>query len=990
MNLTLKLVLACGTALLVLCAVGVFSYRLAERSDRDQHWVTHTHDVLEQLDALDFDVKPPVNLDGAQEDIALLERLTADNPTQQRSLQQLKQLIFVQAYSNAPTAQSKDPAFGVRLNRQAAPIVRQMKQEEERLRTLRLAAMQASSQQIQFVVVLGNALTVLLVFIAAQVVRYEMSRRTQAEVLLRLKEEQFRLMSASVKEYSILNLDPLGYITTWNAGSERIKGYRAEEIIGQHFSKFYPPEDVAAGKTTRELETAARDSQCEDEGWRVRRDGSRFWAKVFITAVRDKKGVLLGFCKVTRDLTEERRVQAALQLQNTHLGTANNELDALMSDLRERQEMFERLFDSAPDALLLTNEAGTITAINKQGETLFGYTREELVGKSIEVLVPDHLRERHVSHREQYFHAPAVRPMGRGLNLSARRKDGTLCPVDLTLSPMRSKDGNVVLAAVRDITEQRAAQQSIERQNAQLEAANKELDALMSDLRERQEMFELLFDSAPDALLVTDEAGKIRAINKQSVALFGYQREELLGKSVDILVPEDLRPGHSSHREQYFHAPTVRPMGRGLNLSARRKDGTLCPVDLTLSPMRSKDGNVVLTAVRDITEQRNAQEAIERQNARLESANKELDALASDLRERQEMFERLFDSAPDALLLTNEAGTITAMNNQSEALFGYTREELVGKSVEVLIPVELRKRHVSHREQYFHAPTVRPMGRGLNLSARRKDGTLCPVDLTLSPMRSKDGNVVLAAVRDITEQRTAQEAIERQNTQLEAANKELDAFSYSVAHDLRAPLRAIDGFSQALVEDLKDNLGDESRATLQRVRSATARMAELIDDLLKLARISRYQAEKKQVDLSRLANDVAAQLQSSENNGRQVEFAIKPGLSAIGDRDLLRIVFENLMGNAWKFTSKKPDARIEFGVQNGGGERVFFVRDNGPGFDMQYANKLFGVFQRLHRESEFPGTGVGLATVQRIIHRHGGRIWAEATLEKGATFYFVL
>jgi PAS domain S-box-containing protein len=238
-----------------------------------------------------------------------------------------------------------------------------------------------------------------------------------------------------------------------------------------------------------------------------------------------------------------------------------------MSDLRERQEMFERLFDSAPDALLLTNEAGTITAINRQSEALFGYSREELVGKSVEVLIPDNLRDGHRSHREQYFHAPKVRPMGRGLNLSARRKDGTLCPVDLTLSPMRSKDGNVVLTAVRDITEQRTAQEAIQRQNAQLESANKELDALMNELRERQEMFERLFDSALDALLLTNEAGRITAINRQSEALFGYSREELVGKSVEVLVPEDLRGRHSSHREQYFHAPTVRPMGRGLNLS---------------------------------------------------------------------------------------------------------------------------------------------------------------------------------------------------------------------------------------------------------------------------------------------------------------------------------------------------------------------------------------------------------------------------------------
>ena len=231
--------------------------------------------------------------------------------------------------------------------------------------------------------------------------------------------------------------------------------------------------------------------------------------------------------------------------------------------------------------------------------------------------------------------------------------------------------------------------------------------------------------------------------------------------------------------------------------------------------------------------------------------------------------------------------------------------------------------------------------------------------------------------------------MERRNTELVAVNKELEAFSYSVSHDLRAPLRAIDGFSLALLEDCQDRLGREERARLQRVRAAAARMGQLIDDMLQLARTARCEMIPQTVDLSHLAQEIAFQLQKSEPK-RQASFVIAPGLTVEGDRGLLRIVLENLLANAWKFTSRQPDARVELGSHRHDTQEVYFVRDNGVGFDMRYVDKLFGAFQRLHDVTEFPGTGVGLATVQRIIHRHGGRVWAEGMVGQGATFYFIL
>lgn len=264
-----------------------------------------------------------------------------------------------------------------------------------------------------------------------------------------------------------------------------------------------------------------------------------------------------------------------------------------------------------------------------------------------------------------------------------------------------------------------------------------------------------------------------------------------------------------------------------------------------------------------------------------------------------------------------------------------------------------------------------------------------------APESSSDELGELAkAFNHMTEQLSASYAtlerrVAERTAQLEATTKELESFSYSVSHDLRAPLRAIDGFSRILLEDYGQDLTPEGRQHLDRIRSAAQRMALLIDDLLNLSRLTRAHLRHEPLDLTALAQDIASELRRAEP-GRSVEFIIADGLRAEGDPSLMRAALQNLLGNAWKFSGRRERARVEVGSEDKNGERIYFVRDNGAGFDMSYADKLFGAFQRLHGMTDFPGTGVGLATVQRIIHRHGGRIWADAQVEKGATFYFTL
>jgi light-regulated signal transduction histidine kinase (bacteriophytochrome) len=273
----------------------------------------------------------------------------------------------------------------------------------------------------------------------------------------------------------------------------------------------------------------------------------------------------------------------------------------------------------------------------------------------------------------------------------------------------------------------------------------------------------------------------------------------------------------------------------------------------------------------------------------------------------------------------------------------------------------------------------------------RKDGSQFLANVLITALYDEKGQLrgFGKVTKDVTERKRIETEIQLHTAQLEAANKELEAFSYSVSHDLRAPLRSIDGFSQALLEDCGESLTEQGKSYLHRIRAATQRMGALIDDLLNLSKVTRAEICHERLNISNLAGSIAAEYRKRQPD-RAVEFLIEDGLEALGDVRLVRVVLENLLGNAWKFTSQRAQATIEFGLVQTNGTPAYFVRDNGAGFDNTYAERLFGAFQRLHAATEFPGTGIGLATVQRIVHRHGGKVWAEGAVDRGATFYFTL
>jgi PAS domain S-box-containing protein len=359
-------------------------------------------------------------------------------------------------------------------------------------------------------------------------------------------------------------------------------------------------------------------------------------------------------------------------------------------------------------------------------------------------------------------------------------------------------------------------------------------------------------------------------------------------------------------------------------------------------------------------------------------------------------FRGLIESAPDAVIVTDRTGTIVIANAQTKNLFGFEREELIGKPIETLVPERLRPAHIGHRIAYQAGPHTRPMRTDLDLRGLRRDGSEFSAAISLSPIVIEDDTMIFCDIRDITVAREAEGRIKElnqdlafRNTELETVNRELESFSYSVSHDLRAPLRAIDGFSQALLEDVGDRLDGNAKAHLNRIRGAAQRMGLLIDDLLQLARVTRAELAIDRIDLSKIAGEVVDELKNAAPD-RRGEFTIAPDLLVDGDPRLMRVVLENLLNNAWKFTAKRDTAKVDVGRVDREEGPAYYVRDNGAGFDMNYAGKLFGVFQRLHDAGSYPGTGVGLATVQRIIRKHGGDIWADAKPEGGATFYFTL
>ncbi len=602
--------------------------------------------------------------------------------------------------------------------------------------------------------------------------------------------------------------------------------------------------------------------------------------------------------------------------------------DALhASELRYRE-----MFDRSPVPMWVFDDAtGSMLAVNESALRQYGYTRDGFLSVRNSDLIVD---------GERGFLPSGLPPY----TSRHRRRDGTTFTAEIAAQPIVFDGRKAFIAMARDISDRNAVE-------------------------ELRNWLASIVQFSDDAIIGKALDGTITSWNRAAEALFGYRAEEAIGKSIRILIPSD----RQEEEDAILARLTAGEHVDQFESVRMHRDGTPIDVSISVSPVLDTTGTIIGASkiVRDIRKQKLAEKALhsaeERYRGTLDGMMEGCQIIGFDWR----------------YLYLNDAA---AMHGRRQ------KEDLIGKTMMAAYPgieqtpvfSHLREcmvtRKPSRTQNEFVFPDnsrgwfeliIQPVAEGIFILSK---------DIT----REKEMEIELRNHRDRLE-----ELVTQRTTQLEAANRELEAFSYSVSHDLRAPLRSIDGFSQALLEDYEGQLDVQGKDFLRRVRAASQHMARLIDDMLTLARVTRAELRAETVNLSTMAQSVADELRKGAPD-RQVEFYIASEIFVRGDPQLLRVVMDNLLSNAWKYTSRHPQAKIEFGLLNGGRPKTYFVRDDGAGFEKAYVHKLFGAFQRLHSSKEFPGTGIGLATAQRIVHRHGGRIWAEGDVEKGATFYFTL
>lgn len=622
---------------------------------------------------------------------------------------------------------------------------------------------------------------------------------------------------------------------------------------------------------------------------------------------------------------------------------------------RWRSEMaaiqYSVTLNSIGDAVIAADMQGRVTMMNAAAEQLTGWTVAEALHQDLGDVfqvrgedgddIPANLVER-------------IRRNGVIMGLSGhsmlRTRSGIDIPIEESAAPIAGDDGVVegIILVFRDCSERKRHDREV---------------------HEQAERYMRLLEVSPDAVLVNRD-GRIVLVNQAALRLFGAAAaEDLLGKSPLELFHPDYHVFVSARIERLRSGLAV-PRAEEKIV---RLDGSVVDVDVVASPFVDQGSMAIHVVLRDISEHKVAE------------------------RELRQWADAFTHCAHGLALSHPPTGKIVVCNPAFARILGYAVEELAGAPIlSVYHPsmVEKLPGYLTHAETNGHVCYEADMV--------RKDGSVLVVQMDLVTVHDNSGKLLyrVATIQDITERKAAAAEIQRLQANLErtveertaelmAANKELDAFTYAVSHDLRAPLRAMSGFSQALLEDYGADLNGDAKTYLGHITQASKRMGELVEGLLVLSRTTRYDVQRTTVDLTAIAERVRTELEAAEPD-RHVTWDIAGGLEAHGDPRLLGVLMDNLLRNAWKYSGQKPQALIRVGVEHGPNGPVFFVADNGAGFDMAHAGKLFQPFQRLHRQDEFPGIGIGLATVQRVVNRHAGTIWGEGVPGKGATFRFTL
>ncbi|MDX6379286.1 MAG: hypothetical protein QOI57_310 [Rubrobacteraceae bacterium] len=818
-------------------------------------------------------------------------------------------------------------------------------------------------------------------------------------------EEALKRQSAKLREQAqILDLAPVlirnlaSEIVFWNTGAQRMYGWRKEEALGRVSHELLrtvhqeSPEEITA--------RLLREGRWEGELVQTRQDGERVMVASLQVLHNNEHGEPAAILEVNNDITERKRTEDALRfmveasaalfssldyretLANVARLAVPHLADWCAVDVLEEDGSLERLAvaHQDPEKVALAHELQE--RYPPDPDDPYGIYNVLRTGKSeLTPEITEELLDEAVTDQE-------VREILRELGLRSSMlvplvaRGRTLGAITLISAESGRRYGEADLELAEDL----ARRAAVAVDNARLyEEAKREIaerERAQEELRSSRDQLEIILQGVADGITAQDPAGHLIYANEVAAQILGYPSAQALLEAPvqDVTQKFDVmdESGRPFPRERLPSQLALR--------GKRSQEVTLCFVDVVGTgeerwstvravPVFDDQGRVrfVVNIFRDITERKRAEEVRSRLVA-------------------------IVDSSDDVIIGKTLEGIITSWNAGAQKLYGYLADEAVGQSVSILVPSDLSDEipmileRLRHGEGIDHYETVR----------MTKDGRRLDVSLTISPIKDPGGSIVGASTiaRDITERKRAEEEIrllneqleervQQRTAQLEEANKELESFSYSVSHDLRAPLRHISGFAELLQRRVDSTLDETGLRYLETILTSTRHAGALVDDLLYFSRMGRAEMRLSIVDIDQLVQETLDDMRL-EMKGRNISWKIGELLEVRGDPSMLRLVLQNLLSNAVKYTRTREQAVIEIGSTTSEDETIFFVRDNGVGFDMQYVNKLFGVFQRLHRTEEFEGTGIGLANVRRIIRRHGGRTWAEGRVGSGATFYFSL
>ena len=599
------------------------------------------------------------------------------------------------------------------------------------------------------------------------------------------------------------------------------------------------------------------------------------------------------------------------------------------------------VLDATADALVATTADGRVEFWNRGATELFGYASDEAVGKLlVELTVPlDRLPE------EQALLAEAERIGTATAETVRHRKDGSLLYLNVSLRALRTDSGSLdgFVRSETDVTRLR----------------------LLRESRMVGARYGALIESMPDAILILNDTGRIVLVNARTEAVFGHSRDQLIGQQIEVLLPERFRGAHAGHRVRYFTQPRTREMGAGLQLYGLRSSGEEFPVEISLSPLRTDEGTLVMSAIRDITDRRKA----------------------------EQKFRGLLESAPDAMVIVDRSGRIVLVNTQTERLFGYTRAELLDHSVDLLVPDRFRARHPEHRTQYFADSKVRPMGAGLELHGRRKDGTEFPVEISLSPLDTEEGTLVSSSIRDITDRKGVERTLQEKNLELERASRAKDQFLATMSHELRTPLNAIIGFTGTLLMQLPGPLTSDQDKQLRTVQGSARHLLSLINDLLDLAKIEsgKVEIDLQAVPVAEVMREVCASLQpAAQKKGLSLTVHLaETVLVSRTDRRSLSQILINLTNNAIKFT-EQGEVRLEAARDGNGSAPAILISvvDTGAGIRQEDQSRLFEAFGKIGRTAtkSAESTGLGLHLSRKLAELLGGKISLSSSYGSGSRF----